>query len=539
MAQDITYAYVGGLTAKRGEDGFMRVKGLATDDTLDLDEQICDPQWLAKAMPEWLAIGNIREMHQSKAVGKAVEMEQSGTGYIVEAKIVDKEAAMKVEEGIYTGFSVGIKNAKVIKDAAAPGGRIVSGKVVEVSLVDRPANPSAVIEIAKTVGGTLTKGMAVDESTLKYDQVTEMRTHEPVGTPTEVYEQKHVCTSCAGTGKKTNVPEGEDATCEVCKGTGVQPEGELDTLAHHSPSIPQDMDNHEIKGTEPEVEKREFTEAEREAAAEEGAALPDGSYPIKSVADLKNAIQAYGRAKDPAKVKAHIKARAEALGREDLIPENWKGVEADLAKADEMMHDAADLKAVRESLINLIKAELDEMLAGTENEIGDVCNLVYTLSMFLDWWTKEASENETEAPFTGWDMDDKDDDMAYIGLGVSADLIKSATSADATDTDRDALRSEIVKALGLTETITKAELAAAKEEINLLKAALEEVKEMAAPGGPALRATGPSNTKSAQATALQVEAERRRFMASQVTDPNLRNQYLDAAKRLDAEAAQL
>ena len=69
MAQDITYAYFGGLTAKRGEDGYIRVKGLATDATLDLDEQICDPAWLKTAMPEWFKIGNIREMHQSKAIG--------------------------------------------------------------------------------------------------------------------------------------------------------------------------------------------------------------------------------------------------------------------------------------------------------------------------------------------------------------------------------------------------------------------------------------------------------------------------------------
>ena len=43
MAQDITYAYFGNLTVKRGDDGYIRVKGLATDATLDLDEQICDP----------------------------------------------------------------------------------------------------------------------------------------------------------------------------------------------------------------------------------------------------------------------------------------------------------------------------------------------------------------------------------------------------------------------------------------------------------------------------------------------------------------
>ena len=57
---DIKHIYLGDLTVKRGEDGYLRVKGLATDDTLDLDEQICDPAWLAKAMPAWMEIGNIQ-----------------------------------------------------------------------------------------------------------------------------------------------------------------------------------------------------------------------------------------------------------------------------------------------------------------------------------------------------------------------------------------------------------------------------------------------------------------------------------------------
>ena len=61
----------------------------------------------------------------------------------------------------------------------------------------------------------------------------------------------------------------------------------------------------------------------RKKSAEKGHALPDGSYPIENVEDLKNAIQAIGRAKDPAKAKAHIKKRARELGHEDLIPDGW------------------------------------------------------------------------------------------------------------------------------------------------------------------------------------------------------------------------
>jgi hypothetical protein len=69
--------------------------------------------------------------------------------------------------------------------------------------------------------------------------------------------------------------------------------------------------------------KRAYDEESRTDMAKGGMAMPDGSYPIKDVADLRNAIQAYGRAKDKEATKAHIIKRAMALGSEDLIPENW------------------------------------------------------------------------------------------------------------------------------------------------------------------------------------------------------------------------
>ena len=68
---------------------------------------------------------------------------------------------------------------------------------------------------------------------------------------------------------------------------------------------------------------RQFNTARRMKLAKEGMALPDGSFPIVNVSDLKNAIKAIGLAKDPAMAKAHIKKRAAALGASKLIPANW------------------------------------------------------------------------------------------------------------------------------------------------------------------------------------------------------------------------
>lgn len=73
-----------------------------------------------------------------------------------------------------------------------------------------------------------------------------------------------------------------------------------------------------------DVLNREFSEEQRQELAEKGHAMPDGSYPIVTEEDLKNAIQAIGRSKDPDATRSHIKKRAKALGKEDLIPDEWR-----------------------------------------------------------------------------------------------------------------------------------------------------------------------------------------------------------------------
>lgn len=54
------------------------------------------------------------------------------------------------------------------------------------------------------------------------------------------------------------------------------------------------------------VEGHDYSEAARAKAAQEGHALPDGSYPIRTCAELDDAIHAYGRA--PANHRAPLAA---------------------------------------------------------------------------------------------------------------------------------------------------------------------------------------------------------------------------------------
>ena len=140
--------------ADRNADGTMTVYGKATDDSIDIDQQICDGDWLDRAMPHWFKTGgNIREQHSNIAAGVATDYEAKADGHYISALVVDPVSVKKVEAGVLKGFSIGIKNPRVTRDKSAANGRIVDGQIVEVSLVDRPANPNCQLILAKSAVG--------------------------------------------------------------------------------------------------------------------------------------------------------------------------------------------------------------------------------------------------------------------------------------------------------------------------------------------------------------------------------------------------
>lgn len=71
------------------------------------------------------------------------------------------------------------------------------------------------------------------------------------------------------------------------------------------------------------VNKADFSAAERRRMASSGAAMPDGSFPIRNRADLSNAIQSIGRASNYDAAKKHIISRARALNATGMLPKEW------------------------------------------------------------------------------------------------------------------------------------------------------------------------------------------------------------------------
>jgi hypothetical protein len=275
MATDMTSTYAAIIKQEKQEDGTLLVYGKATDDSLDIDQQICDAAWLEKAMPEWFKTGgNIREQHSSIAAGVAKELNSTSDGHYISALVVDPVSVKKVETGVLKGFSIGIRAPRVVRDNKAANGRIIDGQIVEVSLVDRPANPNAKLMLAKSNG---TEVVQMEQFIEKQEEETPVATTEP----TEVIEAEVVEAETAAVEAeeaKADMPSKEDALKaleelrenlmaheKMCKELGYLEDEEDDKALE---PVGESAEEETEEGSKPEAAEEEVEEAEGKKTAE-------------------------------------------------------------------------------------------------------------------------------------------------------------------------------------------------------------------------------------------------------------------------------
>jgi hypothetical protein len=156
------------------DDEKREVWGVATTEALDSQGEIVDYEASKKAFEDWTdqfvrisageTMGNIREMHQPKPVGKliAYKPDDATKRIMVGVKIsrspAGDEAWQKVKERVLNGFSIGAPQAdrRIEYVNGKPRTRVIGYKLSELSLVDNPACPEAwftEIKLAKAARG--------------------------------------------------------------------------------------------------------------------------------------------------------------------------------------------------------------------------------------------------------------------------------------------------------------------------------------------------------------------------------------------------
>jgi hypothetical protein len=588
---ETAYAWAPITKTEEDSDGTLLVYGPAASPDLDRDQQRLNAAWLNQAMPRWFAEGaNVREQHDGKkAVGVGVGLAKGDDGetHMLAARIVDPVAVAKVKHGVLKGFSVGIKNPKVtMGKSEAPGGEVVGGDIVEVSVVDRPCNPTTLFEIAKAdgAGGALE---AVEEP-----QVQEKSDAEAFGLPGELYERLATPVKEA---LARLADGGATVTAETVKADDEAPHL---TVNVHVTAVP-----------EVAVEKADLSAAGRRKAAASGAAMPDGSYPINTKADLRKAIRAVGRGNaDHTAIRKHIMKRAKALGLEAMVPKNWNAdgslkddaTKADvdpelIAKAEQVLRDvralapsltkaddgegdggdgngggedeSEDIAGAEQAIAviaKLIIAEAESLAMGNLNEACDI-DLLLSAVRSLKWFKdREAAEQaggadmeladkpdgekaagkaggKLEPPFgkkktsgadDAGDNEDEDDDEDDDGKKPAASKsdVPTLTKADVTEL----VKTAVAEATTAQEERTKA----LEADLAKAQATIDELKALPQPGGPVLTRTTIQEAEARKGDAALLRAQAHEFLAKadQCSDRYLADGYREKAQELLAKA---
>lgn len=188
-ADELTYVSFPITKFEEDSDGNLVVEGVVTDGSVDTDRQIVSPQWSAKALSAWMDSGpNLRVMHSPHLypAGRGLKVELGDFSHTLKGLIVEDTAKKLVKNKVLRAWSVGISNPVITRDPSgkAVGGIVTNGELCEVSLVDRPANRSCQLTLAKsedhevpwTIGdldGQLAKAQSDEMSTEPGEQAGE------------------------------------------------------------------------------------------------------------------------------------------------------------------------------------------------------------------------------------------------------------------------------------------------------------------------------------------------------------------------------
>jgi len=131
---------------EKRDDSQRMVWGYASTPELDSQGDRVETEAIRAALPAYMKFGNVREMHERRAVGKTKEATVTDDGLYIGVKVIDRDAWEKCQEGVLSGFSIG---GRVTKRDPSDRSRVTGLILSEISLVDRPANPSAVFDVVK------------------------------------------------------------------------------------------------------------------------------------------------------------------------------------------------------------------------------------------------------------------------------------------------------------------------------------------------------------------------------------------------------
>jgi hypothetical protein len=379
-------------------DAAQRLVYGSIDETLDHAGEVMDYATAKPAFAEWSAnmskasggknLGNIRGQHDlKKAAGRLTSIDFDDTAKRISfcAHIVDDQDWAKVEAGVYTGFSPGGSYAKRWKDGAAYR---YTPKVGELSIVDCPCIPSGTFTMVKADGGEAEVEFVMDKAYEPGNEATKERAETMAKAAGKGTFKDHVMQARADlifeNAAEALVKMADTDGAAAAGNTDAQSDGATDTVAALDAALAK-------AGKVLVVDGGPVTAARAYAASAVGGLLK-ADVEMAIAASSPDAVLVIGA--DLAKSLVAVEAIRTAtlplakglysIGDVASSLQSFAWIAQDVCCEANSEGDGSPLPQMAVNIVNslkgflvaLIEEEVSEMLARTQDQVGDAITLV-------------------------------------------------------------------------------------------------------------------------------------------------------------------
>lgn len=325
------------------------------------------------AMNRWA--GNIREQHQSKAVGRAVEIIPNDSTRAIGVRAFISKGAPdtqeKILDGTLRGYSIG-GDPKAWKDADGKR-NVTAWDCIELSVVDVGADPGTNDLVVLTRGAHLEPGLiGQKEALMGKNAAAAVETEAPAPTVTTIGNSE---VSINAAGEATVKPIARAAESVIPPPV---------VVAESTETAPP-VNRFAVAMTAATQRAEEVAKEKADEKPADGEEKPKEEPPADGIAnesDLMSAIKKSAGADDPAAEKTKIKKAAKRLGLTDKLPRTWRAVKPELLRhmaggdpADDLSCAIMCLRSigwVSRDCEYLLASEMAEGLGGGPTEGGQV-----------------------------------------------------------------------------------------------------------------------------------------------------------------------
>jgi len=405
------------------------VSGFATLDNIDAHGDIIDANASLEAFKRFR--GGLREMHSNNAVGTVLKFEEAKkfddsddkiyTGVYITAKVSKgaQDTWEKVLDGTYKGFSIGgkIKKKELAKSEDGSLHNVIKDyDLIEVSLVDNPANPLAMVMTVKKMGDVMVYN-DVDVEKANYNILYNTSTGDVVLSESESMD------GFVNIGWSEGEATPDEIRNAVEKYKTSQDEGSDDEVAlvlHKSDvlkALAMTINSKEVLDMATDIEKDATDEVVAEETVEKSAE--------EATEEVAEAAPCAEEGDD------EVVAEEEDVVEEDVEKsDNALDTEAIVSKVQEVVKDAVakavDAAVESKNAVESVKASFDETIDTLNKEVSGLKGTLEDLTNRLKAVESETAVRKSSDILKDEEGDDEEDNNFWRGSGFlsATDLIK-------------------------------------------------------------------------------------------------------------------